>query len=177
MIKFVKIVVLCILIVVVGFVMEIEANESSETHNSLEVKDKFIIAPLGFSDTGVLSLGVSMELTEEKTLYEWRGYIYPLYGYGLFSVIEPKSSEEVKVERFERLMPLMPHHLDVIITDNFEYPEPLLLRVVKDDGSPYVGCLDFTLIYDPKKFESPDSKLSPITLRSNTINVCNNAAR
>ena len=175
MIKFVKIVVFCILMVVVGFIAgsfsEVEANES------LEVKDKFIIALLGFSDTGVLSLEVSMELAEEKTLYEWRGYIYPLYGYGLFSVIEPKSSEEVKVERFERLMPLMPHHLDVVITDNFEYPEPLLLRVVRDDGSPYVGCIDFALIYDPRQLKSAKSKLSPITLQSNTINVCNNAAR
>ena len=171
--KFVKIIVLLTLIITVWSIAEVRADEATK---SPESEGKLIILSLGFSDAGVLSLEVSMELTEEKTLYEWRGYIYPLYGYGLFSVIEPKSSEEATVERFERLMPLMPHHLDVIITDNFEYPEPLLLRIVKDDGSPYVGCIDFTLIYDPKKFESPESKLSPITLRSNTINVCNNSS-
>lgn len=131
------------------------------------------ISPFDYESDGVLRLKVSIKLSQEKAMYYWRGHIYPLFGIGLFSEAKTENGETVKVEVVEKVMPVAPNPLDIVVSDNVDYSKLLSLRIVKDDGTPYVGCTDFTLIYDTTKIKSPKSKLFPITLKSNQLIVCN----
>lgn len=143
---------------------------------SADGQGEFSIASIDFSSDGVLTLSVAFQFEEEETLYLWKGgggHIYPLFGTALFIDITAPLANEIVFTTYEKVMPKFPHPLDTVTTKSFEYPEHLRFNVLKQDGSPFTGCLEFALRYDTASLAKYEAKLSILRLRSNTVTVCN----
>ncbi len=146
---------------------------SKSIENNASNKNVFRIVPKAFDDQGVLSLKLSIKLIKPARLYNWRGHIYPLWNYGLFCEVITRNRNDVKIEIMNKVMPLFPHPQDFIETDEYSYPEHLVMKILKKNGQPYHGCLDLALIYNTEKIKKYSPNLSVLNIKSNTINVCN----
>ncbi len=161
------------LFVLCVFLLNNACSSSKALGDKPPVLNEFKIVPILFDDQGVLKLKLSVKLTKVGKIYNWRGHIYPLWNYGLFGEIKTRNAKGVRIEIMNKVMPLFPHPMDLIETDEYSYPEPLYLKILKENDEPYRGCLNIALIYNTEKIEHPNAKLSKLYIKSNTINVCN----
>ncbi len=148
-----------------GFVLGV-----SSLAQSTPPKPTLSIEPLSFTTDGRLSLRVSFTADHPIKVYSWRGNIYPILGHYLTANAQDDQGRDLQVASTAKVIPKLPHPLDVVTAEEYTYPEPLDLHVHDASGNPYRGCLTINLFYETKA-----GVLEPLKVESNRVKVCNNS--
>lgn len=99
-------------------------------------------------EAGVVRMQVALHLKQKQSVYDWRGHIYPLLGYGLHVKAVLRSGESLQVENALKVIPKLPRDRDVVRARDHSYPEPLQLVMSRQDGTTPTGCAEVTVRYD-----------------------------
>ena len=122
-------------------------------------------------EAGVVRMKVALHLTKKQSIYDWRGHIYPLLGYGLHVEAVLPSGEELQVENALKVIPKLPHDRDVVRARDHSYPEPLQLAISRPGGTAPTGCAEVTVRYDTTTMKVL-GPLDAVRLDPATIQVC-----
>lgn len=122
-------------------------------------------------EAGVVLVRLSLHLDKEYSVYDWRGHVYPLLGYGLHVEAVLQSGEKLQVENVRKVIPKLPQDRDVVRSLDHTYAEPLQLSIGRSDGRPLAGCADLTVRYDTTKMTIL-GPLDSVRLNPATIQVC-----
>ncbi len=122
-------------------------------------------------EAGIVRMQVALHLIEEQSVYEWRGHIYPLLGYGLHVEAVLPSGENLQVENALKVVPKMPRNRDVVRARDYSYPEPLQLVISRSKGTTLEGCAQVTVRYDTTTMRVL-GPLDSVRLDPATVQVC-----
>lgn len=131
------------------------------------------VSKIDWNEDGRLSLQLELRSEEVAAYYSWRGYVYPLLGSGLFFEIEYPADERLVIVSARKVLPKIPHPKDVVLAKRYRYPKPLVVQVLRPDGSIYQGCVRFRLRYDTRRLSTFSGVLASIVARSDLLEVCN----
>jgi hypothetical protein len=159
-------------LLLISFILVFSCNRKPEETAVAVSKKNITITNADLDVNGQLSLHLKVNTDSLVTLYQWKGDLYPIFGRAVFlNIVEP-NSKELTVERAIKVLPEAPYPSDTIRTKAYDYQRPLLLIVREKDGTPFHGCMKFSIEYDVNKFKVPAKHLSPIKLLSDTVEVC-----
>lgn len=134
-----------------------------------------VVESTGFDRDGIATLRLRIEAKSEITIYSWRGNLYPFLGYGLcVRAVDVATGVELNVEAVGAFMPKVARKPDAVSAREYQYPEPLRLRLMAPDGRAFLGCADVSLVYDSTSLDpEPQSDLTKIKMTSNLLRICN----
>jgi len=134
-------------------------------------KSELFIKLLENDDKSIIQLDVMFKFEKDKSVYKWRGHIYPILGYLLYPEVKTDSGKLLNVIRYEKVMPKIPHPADMETGKEVIYEKPLKLIIENFNRESYKGCLSVRLLYDAEKLVQK-SKLSKLRIWSNMIDIC-----
>ena len=140
-------------------------QEAGESEGRVDIRQAKLSAD------GILEMTLALVSKKERAYYSWKGHVYPLLRFGLFVNVTSEDERELLTENVDVLMPKL-HPRDVVHAQEYEYKEPLRLRVIGADGEPYRKCIQVKVTYDPTKLRYRPEHLSMIRLESDRVRVC-----
>ena len=144
-------------------------GQSSDGNFAIRIVDD------GDGDVSTVSIATRFQFSEPQVIYDWKGSIYPLLGYGLF-VEFVGTDEALHLQAVNTLpvLPKVPYRGDAQTGKEIVQKNMLELQIETQDGQKYEGCVNMRLVYDTTQLR-PLNGLSAIRLSSNVLNTCSAA--
>ena len=120
---------------------------------------------------GTLEIEIGFKFSEKKAIYNWHGYIYPVFGSIINVSAKTPNGKELEVKIPDKVLPKLGFPSDAYIVKNYIYPKALKL-LIKENGTPYRGCMSLVIVYNTQNTEH--KYLSKLKLESEIKNICEN---
>lgn len=136
--------------------------------NAKEESNMIEITELSFHDS-ILKFNLKFIFNDYKSIYYWRGHIYPALEYILSLSILDDDGKELNTECLDKVLPKVGYPTDFKNVKNFTYPNPLRL-LIKKNGVRYNDCINIKVVYDTTN--TLHKHLSNIRVESKVYRYC-----